>query len=197
MPIPRLETQRLLLTVAERRDAPALRDYLLRNDAYHAPWSPPKPPDPFALEVIEARIDESRREYEAGRTVRFVIRLRADLVGIIGTATVSNIHLGALRAGVVGYDLDEGHVGHGYMNEALTAVIRHAFDALKLHRLEANYLPTNDRSGRVLRRLGFVVEGYSRDYLFIGGGYKDHIRTALTNDALTDAERLHTPSVDR
>ena len=39
----------------------------------------------------------------------------------------------------------------------------------------ANYVPTNERSGRVLRRLGFVVEGYARDYLFIGGAWRDHV----------------------
>jgi ribosomal-protein-alanine N-acetyltransferase len=58
----------------------------------------------------------------------------------------------------------------------------------------ANYVPTNERSGRLLRRLGFVVEGYARDYLFIGGRFQDHVLTALTNGALGDAESLCTPS---
>ena len=45
----------------------------------------------------------------------------------------------------------------------------------------ANYIPHNERSGRLLRRLGFMVEGYARDYLFINGAWRDHILTALTN----------------
>jgi ribosomal-protein-alanine N-acetyltransferase len=54
-------------------------------------------------------------------------------------------------------------------------------------------VPTNERSGRLLRRLGFVVEGYARDYLFIGGQFRDHVLTSLTHPDLPDAEALCTP----
>ena len=45
----------------------------------------------------------------------------------------------------------------------------------------ANYLPINERSGRLLKRLGFKVEGYARDYIFINGAWQDHILTAMLN----------------
>jgi len=50
---------------------------------------------------------------------------------------------------------------------------------LQLHRIMANYVPTNDKSARLLRRLGFSVEGYAPDYLFLDGVWKDHILTSL------------------
>jgi ribosomal-protein-alanine N-acetyltransferase len=56
-------------------------------------------------------------------------------------------------------------------------------------------VPTNERSAALLRRLGFVVEGYARDYLFIGGKFRDHILTSLTNPNLMDAEALCTPKL--
>jgi len=43
------------------------------------------------------------------------------------------------------------------------------------------------RSGKLLRRQGFVVEGYSRDYLRIDGEWQDHIRTALVNPRWIDS----------
>ena len=46
--------------------------------------------------------------------------------------------------------------------------------------IQAAYVPANERSGRLLRRLGFTVEGYARDYLYIGGAWRDHIVTART-----------------
>ena len=46
-------------------------------------------------------------------------------------------------------------------------------------RLQANHVPENERSARVLERLGFEREGYARDYLFIGGRWRDHVLTAL------------------
>ena len=71
------------------------------------------------------------------------------------------------------------------MSEALGAGIGHIFGPLALHRIMANYLPTNERSGRLLRRLGFVVEGFARDYLYIDGAWRDHILTALTSPDAT------------
>lgn len=45
----------------------------------------------------------------------------------------------------------------------------------------ASYLPHNQSSGMLLKRLGYVVEGYARDYLMINGQWQDHILTSLTN----------------
>ena len=42
-------------------------------------------------------------------------------------------------------------------------------------------MPTNERSARLLRRLGFAVEGYARDYLLLDGQWRDHVMTALIN----------------
>ena len=41
--------------------------------------------------------------------------------------------------------------------------------------------PTNERSGRLLSRLGFTIEGYARNYLNLNGQWCDHIMTSLTN----------------
>jgi ribosomal-protein-alanine N-acetyltransferase len=67
------------------------------------------------------------------------------------------------------------------MRESLQASISYVFSELRLHRIMANYMPFNRRSGGLLRRLGFVVEGYARDYLQINGAWEDHVLTSLTN----------------
>jgi ribosomal-protein-alanine N-acetyltransferase len=43
----------------------------------------------------------------------------------------------------------------------------------------ANFRPENDRSRRLLQRLGFVEEGFARNYLFIDGAWRDHVLTSL------------------
>jgi ribosomal-protein-alanine N-acetyltransferase len=80
--------------------------------------------------------------------------------------------------------LDFACVGQGIIKEALGAVIQHAFEVLRLHRIMANYVPTNQRSARVLARQGFSIEGYARAYLFIDGAWQDHVLTSLTNHQL-------------
>ena len=61
--------------------------------------------------------------------------------------------------------------------------MKHAFETLQLHRVTANYQPTNERSAKLLRRLGFVVEGYARDMLYMRGTFRDHVLTSLANPA--------------
>jgi ribosomal-protein-alanine N-acetyltransferase len=132
-------------------------------------------------------------ELRAGSSVRFWLRRAGEPSGpFVGSASLSQIYLGPFRACYLGYQLDHAAVGQGLMHEALMRIIEYAFGERKLHRIMANYVPENERSARVLRRLGFVVEGYARDYLFIGGRFRDHVLTALTNTALVDAERLCT-----
>jgi len=65
------------------------------------------------------------------------------------------------------------------MMEALRGTIPVAADRLSLHRIMAGYVPDNARSARLLQRLGFEVEGYARDYLWINGAWRDHVQTAL------------------
>jgi ribosomal-protein-alanine N-acetyltransferase len=83
----------------------------------------------------------------------------------------------------LGYGLAEKRQGEGIMREALELAIDYAFKHMNLHRLQANYMPHNRRSGGLLRRLGFTVEGYARDYLFLNGAWEDHVLTSLTNPA--------------
>jgi RimJ/RimL family protein N-acetyltransferase len=58
----------------------------------------------------------------------------------------------------IGYMLDPPHWGQGYALEAATAVMRYAFDRLKLDRLIALVRPENERSIRLLEKLGMHRE---------------------------------------
>ena len=100
---------------------------------------------------------------------------------VVGLANFTQIVRGAFMACSLGYSIDEDRQGQGLMRETLEHAIAYVFDELGLHRVQASYLPTNERSGGLLRRLGFVVEGYARDYIYINGAWRDHVLTARTN----------------
>jgi ribosomal-protein-alanine N-acetyltransferase len=51
----------------------------------------------------------------------------------------------------------------------------HAFGSLGLHRLEAGTLVDNPASQRVLEKNGFELVGLARNYLHIGGEWRDHL----------------------
>jgi ribosomal-protein-alanine N-acetyltransferase len=43
-------------------------------------------------------------------------------------------------------------------------------------------MPGNERSARLLQRLGFEQEGYAKRYLQIAGVWEDHVLTSRVRD---------------
>jgi [ribosomal protein S5]-alanine N-acetyltransferase len=68
------------------------------------------------------------------------------------------------------------------MKKLCSHVIDFAFDELRLHRINAAYMPENIRSEHLLKSLGFSKEGFAKSYLFINGAWEDHIIASLINN---------------
>ncbi|WP_212388067.1 GNAT family N-acetyltransferase [Acinetobacter junii] len=101
---------------------------------------------------------------------------------IVGTFNISNIIRGHFHSAYLGYEAFYPYVGLGYMRHGLQLILQEAFQTLNLHRLEANIQPENSRSIRLVTSVGFVKEGFSRQYLRVGGKeWKDHERWAMLN----------------
>src|SRR5690606_12276728 len=159
-----------------------------------APWTPPPPRDWATLANAERRARQYREQALAGTCFRFWARLREDPHGdFVGAVTLNHIFLGPRRACSLGYHVDAHLQGRGYVTEAARRAIDFAFDRLLLHRVEASYVPHNERSAHVLQRLGFTIEGRARGYLFVGGRFQDHVLTGLVNTRLKNHEALCTP----
>jgi ribosomal-protein-alanine N-acetyltransferase len=99
---------------------------------------------------------------------------------IAGMININGIVRGRFQNASLSYAAFAPTAGQGYLTEGLGLVIRHAFEQLRLHRLEANIQPGNHASLRLVQRLGFRQEGFSPDMLFIDGAWRDHERWAIT-----------------
>jgi [ribosomal protein S5]-alanine N-acetyltransferase len=179
--LPRITTERLMLRLPEPHDVPALVRFHAENAAHLAPTSPRRPPDFLTAEYWRREVSRGHEEFRSGHSVRFCLFPRDDPATVAGHVNLNSIQRGAAQYCDLGIALAERLQGQGLMTEAVEAVIRYAFVELRLHRVKACYLPTNERSGRLLRRLGFVVEGYARDYLLIDGRWQDQILVGLIN----------------
>lgn len=180
--IPRVETARLLLTIVPPSDALRMLEYVESNRQHFAPWDPSRPPEYYTEGFWTLELAASVEAFGAGRSLQLALLDRERPGGgILGHCTFSNIIRGPFQACHLGYGLAQHAVGRGLMLEALSAAIKYVFEELKLHRIMANYMPTNVRSGKLLKKLDFVVEGYARDYLLLAGEWQDHILTSLTN----------------
>ncbi|TDP71529.1 GNAT family N-acetyltransferase [Roseateles toxinivorans] len=177
-----MHTPRLMLRAPSPALAPAVLDFYQCNAAHFAPWDPPLPEDFYDEEAIAARLQAGAEAFEAGSAYRYWITPAGEPGRILGQCHVSQVSRHAFQSAMLGYALDERAQGKGLMHEALAALVAEMFGpAVWLHRLQAAYRPENRRSGRVLERLGFAVEGLSKNYLFIDGGWRDHVLTALIN----------------
>jgi [ribosomal protein S5]-alanine N-acetyltransferase len=175
---PMLSTARTCMRFPEERDAPELLRYRVDNQAHFAPWEPLREPVYFTLDHCTTSIVEGRDSARLDRGYPLVVFDRDERV-LLATVNFANIVRGAFQACHLGYGVAAHMQGQGLMREVLRAGVDWAFEELDLHRVMANYLPRNERSAKLLERLGFAREGYAKRYLKIAGVWEDHILTAL------------------
>ena len=153
-------------------DRPELLALAQASQAFHAPWIKA----PLTAHEFKVYLRRTERDDHHGYAVR--LRGSGELVGVVN---VNNILRGAILSATVAYYVGERHAGKGYMREALTQVKTQAFEALGLHRLEANIQPANTASIALVKRCGFLREGLSPKFLFINDAWRDHERWAVVD----------------
>jgi ribosomal-protein-alanine N-acetyltransferase len=178
---PVIRTERLVVRGAAETDVAALVRFFDENREHMAPWEPPRPVDFHTDEFWRIQVGRHRRAYESGSAVMLFVFPKEQPSEVIGQISYTSIVRGPADMCMLGYALAEKAQGNGYMHEALEASLEFVFKQLHMHRVMANFMPHNTRSNSVLRRLGFTVEGYARDYLYVNGAWRDHVLTSLTN----------------
>jgi len=155
----------LVLRKSKVEDEAEVKKCYERSALLHVPWS--YPPTDFLAYLAEAG--------------RYFLCLE-NTGEIVGTFNISGVVYGRFQSAYLGYEVFSPHENRGYMTAGFKLLISQAFDQLNLHRLEANIQPGNNSSIKLVSRIGFVKEGYSKNYLDVGGfGWKDHERWALVN----------------
>lgn len=190
-----LRDERMVLRVGQDGDIPQIIAFHDRNRAHFETIASPKPDEWYTTTFWEEKLRLARTPADPASIGFFVFRAEDHATQehpeIIGFVSFANPIRGAFQACILGYGIDAGVEGQGYMTGALRLAIPYVFDQLGIHRIMANHAPTNVRSGRVLRKLGFIPEGYARDYLLVHGEWQDHVLTALTNHDWKPLEERH------
>ena len=177
-----LETQRLLLHPLKTSHADMYAHYLIRNADFFKKWSPEYDKRYFDAGYHEEMIANSEKEVKEGRYLKFAVFMKPDTNRIIGTVSFTNIIKGPFQSCFLGYRIDEKENGKGFATESVGKGIEYMFGVVMLHRIEANIIPYNTASIKVAEKLGFSLEGYSRNYLKIDGKWQDHLHYVLLNE---------------
>ncbi|RJE90329.1 GNAT family N-acetyltransferase [Paenibacillus sp. 1011MAR3C5] len=180
-----LLTSRLrLFTLDDCAKAPLVLDYFKRNKSFLSTWEIVRDDSFYTLQAQQDMLFNDLNYMACGQLVKLWISRLGEEDRIIGSVALSNIVYGAFLSCHLGYRLDGEEEGKGYMTEALQALIDYAFQELKLHRIEANIMPQNAASFRVVEKLGFCHEGLARKYLKINGKWEDHVHMVLLNEEI-------------
>lgn len=175
-----LNTSRLILRTPIESDTIGLKAFEERNMIHLSPWRS------TAAELNldhRAQIEQWIKELEENRSIRFLLFLREHPEGnVIGLCNFSQIFRGPFQACYLGYQIDVAHERKGLMSEAVGRGVQYMFEEQNIHRIMANYMPSNTKSAQLLQKLGFIIEGQAKKYLLINGQWEDHILTSLTNE---------------
>jgi len=178
------ETNRLILQSLNTSHSEMYYDFLMRNAEFFKKWSPKYDNGYFDKGYHKKNLEGIENETREGRIVKFGVLLKNDPSRIISMVELSNIIKGPFLSCFLGYMTDEKENSRGYTTEAIKKVIDYGFNEIKLHRIEANIIPYNAASIRVVEKLGFCLEGYSRNYLQINGKWEDHLHYVMLNNSL-------------
>jgi RimJ/RimL family protein N-acetyltransferase len=156
-----LSTQRLELRSLAPNDAEAIYQLFSDPEAMRywssAPWDNPQQAHDFIAAALAG--------YESGDLLRMGLTVDGQLAGMINLYNFSRQN----RRCDIGYMLGRAFWGKGYMQEAMAALIDHAFRVLRLHRIEADIDPRNAASAKLLKSLHFVHEGRLRERWIVNG----------------------------
>mgnify|MGYP001827079779 FL=1 len=178
----RIDTERMILRPPVHADFRAWASLRKHSAEFLKPWEPSWSSDHLTRKGFVNRVYWANRSIAQGTALPLFLERRSDRQ-LLGAITLDNIRRGPAQAGTIGYWIGAAHARHGYMREALTAVVHHAFEVLDLSRLESACLPENTASRGLLEKCGYKYEGVAQSYLQINGRWRNHVLYAnLRND---------------
>lgn len=164
---PTLETERLILRRLAPDDAQDIFAYASDADVTeYVLW-----PTHKTTEDSRAFISFTLERYEKDLAGDWGVVLKENgrLIGTVGFrwADMDN------RSGEIGYVLAKQYWGQGIIPEAAGRVLKFAFEEMGLNRIECYHLLPNEKSGRVMQKLGMTYEGTAREETFAKGRFWD------------------------
>ncbi len=153
--------------------------YTIKNKEFLEEFEPKRNDEFYTIGFQEELL--KREEIEFYNKVNYKFYIKHDDI-LIGSIALTNIVYGPFCSCFLGYKLDKDYVNRGYMQKAVLALTNFAFNSLDLHRIEANVMPRNKASIRVLEKIGYKSEGVAKKYLKINGEWEDHIHYVILNE---------------
>ena len=117
------------------------------------------------------------QQVENGQQLGWSIRLLKDntFIGELG----KRVSTPKFNKGEIHYSLIPEFCNKGYATDAVQAILKHGFETLNLHRIEAGVTSQNLKSIKLLEKVGMTREGMHRKILLIRGQWIDNFSYAI------------------
>ena len=161
-------------------DLAALLELRRRNLDFMAPYEPTRSPSFFSRAGQARELDLDDAAWRVGAGFAFAVLDATDDDRLIGRVALGNVVRGPWQNATLGYWVDEAVNSRGHCTRAVALIVRFAFEHAGLHRVQPAIMPRNDRSKRVVEKVGFRLEGRAERYLEIAGVWEDHELFAMT-----------------
>ena len=170
---PQLETERLRLRKLVLGDAEDIFAYASDDEvAKYMTWDTHK-----TLEDSKGFINFTLDRYEKDDAGEWGIILKetGTLIGAIGFPR----HDKKNSQAEIGYVLGHWYWGKGIMPEAVGRILQFAFTEMNLNRIECCHFFPNEKSGRVMQKIGMSFEGIAREKMFAKDRFWDTKQYAI------------------
>lgn len=179
---PVLRTERIVLRQPLPSDYAAWAALRDESRDHLTPFEPQWSLDELSRHAFRERVRRYQREARVDQSYAFLVFGDDRARQLVGGISLLNVRRGVSQSASVGYWIGHRYARNGFAKAALGSVTRYAFERLRLHRLEAACMPSNQPSLRTLEGGGFLREGIARSYLKINGRWEDHVLFGLTGD---------------
>lgn len=162
-----LKGEKVTLRAMRREDLQ--RQWAFNNDLEIEILGGGDPPEPQALERLEAEFDENMRK--GGRDgTNFAIEADGKYIGGCGLFNYDHVaHICEMGIGIG----DRAYWGHGYGRDAVRVLLTYAFRFRNVHKVWLRVNSDNKRAIRSYQACGFVEEGRLRKHFWSNGKYID------------------------
>ncbi len=155
-----LKTSRCTLRYVSLSDAPSIlhlysNPKVIRYTEHHYPMQ--------NLSEAEYAIDFYRRGYDEGWMYRWGIILNESnrLIGTAGLHRINHDH----KFTNIGYEINSPYWNKGISTEVVKVLTEYGFQTFDLHRIEAELIPQNIGSARVVQKNGYQYEATRKQRL--------------------------------
>jgi ribosomal-protein-alanine N-acetyltransferase len=164
---PQLETDRLILRKLVMEDAQAMFEYASEDEVtQYLIWDAHK-----TIEDSRGFIQHTLGRYERDEAGSWGIVLR-ETGKLIGTVGFLWCDVKNSRA-EIGYVIGRSFWGQGIVPEAVKRLLQFSFAEMNLNRIECCHFLPNEKSGRVMQKVGMSFEGIARERIFAKGRFWD------------------------